>query len=160
MIGLTLDSVREHLISLSQAQYDEPVPAFETINKHKLASALKSPFLRENPERNILLTSARLFCQIIESHCAANANKRLAVVCLFSVLELNGYELNVAGVRLYAVAMAVTWLSKYGLFEKAIEEVYELLKNETEKSKTKPDSQFLLKLEEEFVMFMQGNDLG
>lgn len=159
MIGLTTDSVKEYLISLSNQKYDEPVPYFEQIDKQKLISALKSPFLRENPERNVLLTSARLFCHLIESHCASNANKRLAVVCLYSVLELNGYRLNVTGVRLYAVAMAVTWLSKYKLFEKAIEEVYDLLKNETEKSKEKIDQEFLSQMEKEFVEFMQGNDL-
>ncbi len=154
MIGLTLDSIKGILPVLKKQSFDEPVPDFSEVDIGKLTSALKTPFLRKHSSHEILHIAAHIFCLLIESHSLPNANKRMAVVALFNFLRVNGYEIFASNVRLYAVAMAVTWLSKYQLFDKAIDEVFNFLKEETKKSPMVIPKEQLDELEQEFVTFM------
>ncbi len=160
MIGLTTVSIRKYLQILNKEKYGEPVPSYEELDLAKLASTLKTPFLRSiatiTIPTSILKTIAHFFCLMVESHYAPNGNKRLAVISLYSILKLNGYVLKTSNVKLYAIAMAVTWLSKYGLFDQAVEEVFLMLKDETQIDlENKIDPIEKKKLETEFVRFMQ-----
>lgn len=160
IIGLTPDSINGFLKVLSLKDFDEPVSSFNELDLKKLSSTLKTPFLRPqekiNNQEEILRTAAHLFCLMVESHYAINGNKRLAVVSLYTFLKLNGYILKTSEVRLYAIAMAVTWLSKYGLFQEAKEEVFLFLSGESVLNKgPKINIDERKKLQEEFIRFMQ-----
>lgn len=159
IVGLTPDSINGFLKVLSNKQYGEPTPNFSDLDLDKLISALKTPFLRPQDENNNdsdLKIFAHLFCIMVESHYAPNGNKRLAVISLLSVLKLNNYALETTDVRLYAIAMAVTWLSKYDLFEESTEEVFSFLKNECVKKPNRISDRERSRLEKEFVDFMEG----
>ncbi len=160
MLGITPALLKSSLEVLAKEKHGEPVPQFYELNLSKLASTLKTPFLRpireSSSSASILKIIAHFFCLMVESHYAPNGNKRLAVVALYSMLQLNGFILKTSNVKLYAIAMAVTWMSKYGLFNQAVEEVFLMLKNETKvDDKNGIDPIERKKLEKEFNEFMR-----
>lgn len=164
IIGLTLDSLNTLVGKLQELSFGEPVPSITMAGKSKLISSLKTPFLRPRTGSDfhqICEIGAHLFCLIILNHALPNANKRLAVVALINFLLINGYELKATEVRVYAIAMAVAWLSKYETIDKPIEEVKNFLLDAVEtlrsKSLTLSRTEWK-KLEKEFVGFMQAKN--
>lgn len=159
MIGLTFDSIVGVIEILQQKKdFDEPVPPFSQCDLNKLESSLKSPFqrVRNNEGKEAFAEIASLmFCFLIENHPFPNANKRIAVASLVTLADINGFRLNVSDIRIYAVAMAVTLLSKYNLFQEAVSEVKAIIFDSLESKPGKPMSkkqQGLL--EKEFKAFL------
>jgi len=158
LIGLTLDSIVEILKELAGEDFDEPVVPIEECNLQKIASSLKTPFLRpdkKNQKYNFCHKAALLFCFLIENHCCSNTNKRLAVVSLGTLADINGYYLDISDIKLYALAMSVTLLAKYGLFNEAVEEVELRLVDALETRAGRPlGNKQRKELKGEFIKFM------
>jgi prophage maintenance system killer protein len=146
------------LEELKKRGYDEPVSDIEDCDIAKLSSSIKAPFTIGNEIRtneDFCLKAAKLFCFLIENHCCGNSNKRLAVVSLGTLFDINGYLLEISDIKLYGLAMSVTLLSKYKLFDKAVMEVKDALLDAMVTKKGRPISQEQKqKMEKEFENFM------
>ncbi len=159
IIGLTLESIEGSVEKLRTQNFAEPVPNFYQCNLLKLSASLKSPFQR--PEKksqieNFCQKGALIFCFLIENHPFPNANKRIAVVSLITMADINGYKIIVSNIRLYAMAMGVTLLSKYNLFNQAINEVETMIKDTITRKPGKPISKKRRKrLKSEFENFLE-----
>lgn len=159
IIGLTPDSVNSIVDEYREKEFDEPMPLFREVNLGKLCSSLKTPFLRpsryETFEKELCYKASCLFALIIESHSFPQGNKRTAVGVLVNIGINNGYRFNLSDIKLYACAMGVTLLSKYGLFDEAVEEIYHLLLDSLQKQPGKPLSRITRnELKKEFEKFM------
>jgi death-on-curing family protein len=140
-IGLTFDSVETAVQTLQSKSFEEPVPSFSFCNLNKLESSLKTPFQRpilKSERSDFCEKAALLFCLLIENHAFPNANKRIAVVSLVTMADINGYKLNMSDIRLYAMAMSVTLLAKYELFNEAVDEVEKMLEDLLSRKPGKP----------------------
>lgn len=159
IIGLTSDSVNSIVDDYKERKFDEPMPLFREANLGKLSSALKTPFMKPNRygtfEEELCYKASLLFALVIEDHCFPQGNKRIAVGVLVNIGINNGYRFNMSEIKMYACAMAVTLLSKYGLFEEAVDEICSLLTDSLQKQRGKPLSNTTkTKLKQEFETFM------
>lgn len=159
LIGLTPDSVNSIVDDYHGREWDEPMSSFKEVNLGKLSSALKTPFLKPNKynsfEEELCYKAALQFALIIEDHCFPQGNKRTAVGVLVNLGINNGYRFEVSEIKLYAWAMGVTMLSKYGLFEEAIDEVFSILLASLKKQPSKSlSTSTKRKLRVEFQAFM------
>lgn len=128
ILGLTDETVKiviDYLYS-QEHKFEEPMESFESCNKNKLISCLKSPFLRPQKKdrfEDFLDKSAMSFYLLIENHPLINGNKRLAVHCLLMVAYVNNYSIETTNIRLYAFAMVITYLNKYVSKDTVMEEI-------------------------------------
>jgi len=162
VIGLTLDSVASivHNLKRHEIDFNEPIPQFEECNLGRIASSLKTPFLRpltsSDKKERFCFRAAHLFCLLIENHCFPNGNKRIAVTSLVTFGDINGFDFSrLKEFELYALAIAVTFLGKYELFNAAISEVKQKLLDNVERKRGRqvPEGE-LKKLKKEFKEFM------
>lgn len=70
--------------------------------------------------------------------------------------DINGYKISTSEVRLYALSMAITLLTKYGLVEEAKDEIYTIIFNYlTRKPGSAINSKEKMEMEKEFIEFME-----
>lgn len=159
LVGLTPSTIDGIITLLKQRSFEEPVATLEECNLTKLASSLKTPFLRpdlENEAKNFSEKATHLFYLLTENHCFSNSNKRIAVVSLITFADINGYKISTSEVSLYALSMAITLLTKYGLVEEAKDEIYIVISNSlTRKPGSAINSKEKIEMEKEFIEFME-----
>lgn len=159
LIGLTPNTIAGIITLLKKRDFQEPVASLEECNLVKLSSSLKTPFLRpdlENKSENFCEKATHIFYLLTENHCFSNSNKRIAVVSLVTFADINGYKINTTEVSLYALSMATTLLTKYGLVEEAKYEINKVITDSLTKKSGQPlKKNEIIAMEKEFIEFME-----
>jgi len=113
VLPLSLDEVRITAVMMAKrlyAEYDAPIPDFDTRPKGKLEACLAQPFHSYGGEElypELINKAAIFFYVMVKDHPLENGNKRVAVASLLLFLEKNGYTFRLHSGEILTLAVAV-----------------------------------------------------
>jgi len=110
VIPLTVAEVQYVAVELARewfAEFNEPIPPFETRYPHVLEACIETPFMRlgrRDAYPGLIPKATTLFYLLIKGHPFLNGNKRIAITTLLHFLGKNGKWVKIPARDFYDLA--------------------------------------------------------